>query len=449
MPKSEHLTVEQVGLAPDALAGQVAVVTGAGQGIGREIAIVFARLGARVVIAEISPTGQETEHIVREAGGQALFVKTDVASEADVAGLAHRTRGAFGPADVLINNAILSPVAPVLEMDVALWDRVMAVNLRGTFLTCKAFLPGMLARQRGTIVNMVSTDAMPFISAYIASKQGIAGFSQSLAAEVGPEGVRVIAFVPGMVDTPGLRGAAQDLAPRLGMSRDEFLGMAMPAGRAALATACLVATLADEYHGEQVDGYTVLERAGFAAAPGAEAKVTAPAVESTPSLGPVSASLGPVSDRALRHDRAAAFQQAVMLSQQLQEVIAETAAEFNQLPVFVRPLAQRGFRSKSGQRTQDWTQTAAELARQLEKMQAADATAGAAFRAAQPRLKALLDGLLRYYHEAPAETARFTRDAEFIAHTTQVLGRREAVVRSLIAALDTLQTLSNSNGSGF
>ena len=450
MPKSEHLVVEPIGLAPDALAGQVAVVTGGGQGIGREIAIVFARLGARVVIAEISPTGQETERIVREAGGQALFVKTDVASEADVAGLAHRTRGAFGPADVLINNAILSPVAPVLEMDVALWDRVMAVNLRGTFLTCKAFLPGMLARKRGTIVNMVSTDAMPFISAYIASKQGIAGFSQSLAAEVGPEGVRVIAFVPGMVDTPGLRGAAQDLAPRLGMSRDEFLGMAMPAGRAALATACLVVALADEYHGEQVDGYTVLERAGFAAAPGAEAKVIAPLVESAPSPGPLSApSLGPVSDRAPWRDRAAVLQQAVTLSQQLQEVIAETAAEFNRLPVFVRPLAQRGFRSKSGQRTQDWTGTVVELAGQLEKMQAADAPAGAAFRAACPRLKALLDGLLRYYHEAPAETARFTRDAEFIAHTTQVLGRREAVVRSLIVALDTLQTSSNSHGSGF
>jgi len=431
MPKSESLPVEQIGLAPDALAGQVAVVTGAGQGIGREIAIAFARLGASVVVAEISDMGQDTARLIEESGGKSLFVKTDVASEADVAGLAHRTRGAFGPADVLINNAILSPVAPVLEMDVALWDRVMAVNLRGTFLTCKAFLPGMLARKRGTIVNMVSTDAMPFISAYIASKQGIAGFSQSLAAEVGPEGVRVIVFVPGMVDTPGLRGAAQDLAPRLGMSRDEFLGMAMPAGRAALATACLVIALADEYHGEQVDGYTVLERAGLATRPGPTVKAAVTPVEPAPSLRSV-------SDRAPELGRTEALQQAVALSKQLQEVIAETAAEFNQLPVFVRPLAQRGFRSKSGQRTQDWTRTAVELAGQLEQMQAADAAAGAAFRAAQPRLKALLNGLLRYYHEAPAETARFTQDAEFIAHTAQVLGRREAVVRSLIAALDTL-----------
>ncbi|MBF8283775.1 MAG: 3-oxoacyl-(acyl-carrier-protein) reductase, partial [Anaerolineales bacterium] len=119
MNKVETLAVERVGLARDALAGQVAVVTGGGRGIGREIVRAFAWLGARVVIAELSDDGLETERMVKEAGGQALFVKTDVSSEAEVAGLARRTREAFGPVNILVNNAILCPVAPVLEMDAA------------------------------------------------------------------------------------------------------------------------------------------------------------------------------------------------------------------------------------------------------------------------------------------------------------------------------------------
>ncbi len=415
------LIVKPVGLAPDALAGHVAVVTGGGRGIGREVASVFARLRARVVIAEVSVTGRETERVIRDRGGEALFVETDVSDEASVEGLARRVEDAFGPADILINNAIVCPVAPVKELDVALWDRVMDVNLRGTFLTCRAFLPRMRARRRGTIVNMVSTDAMPFLSAYIASKQGIAGFSQSLAAEVGPEGVRVIAFAPGMVDTPGLRRAADELAPRLGMGRDEFMGMAMSAGQAAVATAHLVVALADEYHGEQVDAYTVLERTGLLGAAGGRSDVAAPAA---PAAAVVAA------DEALR--------QAVTLSRRLQEVIAETAAEFEQLPLFVRPLSQRGFRNKAGQRIQDWVRTAEELTASLEQVEAADPAAAAALRADCPRLNRLFDGLIGYYREAPRETARFSKDEEFLAHVTRVMGEREALVRSLAAVLDVI-----------
>jgi len=407
-------------LAHTSLAGQVAVVTGAGQGIGRAIAVTFANLGASAVVAEISAAGQETERTIRESGGQALFVQTDVSSQASVAELARRVQEAFGTVDILINNAIISPVASVAEMDVALWDRVMAVNLRGTFLTCKAFLPGMLGRQRGVIVNMTSTDAIPFLSAYIASKRGIAGFSESLAAEVGPQGVRVIAFTPGLVDTPGLQGAGADLAPRLGMSREEFLGAAMPAERAALAAAYLVAVLADEYHGEQVDGYAVLERAGLSAALGGGAQAPSTAVEV--------AAVAPVTT----------LQDAAALGERLQGVIAATVAEFERFPVFVRPLAQRGIKSKSGLRARDWSHTAGELAGQLQGMAAGDAAAGAAFRADYPRLRPLLEGLARYYHEAVAETARFTRDPAFMAEVTRRVGEREAVVRTLLEALDAL-----------
>ncbi|MEW6230197.1 MAG: SDR family NAD(P)-dependent oxidoreductase, partial [Bacillota bacterium] len=209
---SAERVAERLGLDRESLTGKVAVVTGGGQGIGREIARVFARLGAKAIIADIAKEGAWTQRVVRDSGGKALFVRTDVSDEAGVLALAQETREVFGPADILINNAILCPVSPVLDMDAASWDRVMGVNLRGAFLACKAFLPDMLAKGQGVIVNMVSTDAMPYLSAYIASKQGLVGFTQSLAAEVGENGVRVIAFRPGFVDTPGLRQAGKQLA---------------------------------------------------------------------------------------------------------------------------------------------------------------------------------------------------------------------------------------------
>jgi NAD(P)-dependent dehydrogenase (short-subunit alcohol dehydrogenase family) len=209
------------------LAGQTVVVTSSGRGIGREVAFAFAWLGASVVVAEISDEGLETERLIAEAGRDALFVRTDVSGEAEVCRLRRTTQETFGPVSILVNNAIVWSVASVLDMDVAAWDRVMAVNLRGTFLTCKAFLPDMLARKHGTIVNMVSAEAMPYLSAYIASKQGIAAFSQSLAAEVGDAGVRVIPLAIGMVDTPSIRSVAQELAPHLGLSPGEFLRISL------------------------------------------------------------------------------------------------------------------------------------------------------------------------------------------------------------------------------
>ena len=400
----ENLAVERIGLPRSALEGQVAVVTGAGRGIGRAIALSLAWLGAQVAIAEISPDGLETEKLIRQSGGQALYVQTDVSSPEDVTRLARKTQEQFGPADILINNAILCPVASVLDMDVSLWDRVMAVNLRGTFLNAKAFLPEMLGRGRGVIVNMISTDAMANLSAYIASKQGILAFSQSLAAEVGQAGVRVIAFAPGFVDTPGLRSAAHGLAAQFGISEERFMKMpihpaytdaAMPADHAAAATAYLVAVLAGEYQGEQVTGYTVLERAGF--------------IQPASQAG--SAFLGPLETGSLRPtDRVEAARQGPLLAEQLQKVLDETGEEFNKLPVFIRPMARSGFKSKSGQSLQDWVQTVRTLAGWFKQAGSGDSVAEKRLSAEAPRLKQLFENLSVYYQEAPAELARFTKD---------------------------------------
>jgi NAD(P)-dependent dehydrogenase (short-subunit alcohol dehydrogenase family) len=428
----EELAVAHLGLPRDVLAGKVAIVTGAGRGIGREIARAFAWLGARVVIAEISDQGLETECLVKEAGGEALFVKTDISIPEEVDRLGHETHLAFGPVDVLINNAILCPAASVLEMDVALWDRVMAVNLRGTFLTCKAFLPEMLARENGTIVNMISTDAMPNLSAYMASKQGILAFSQSLAGEVGERGVRVIPFAPGFVDTPGLRDAAQRLSVHFGLSEEQFMSMpihpaytgrAMPADHAAAAAAYLVATLADEYHGEAVNGYTVLERAGV---------IQATPVEPQPETGTIPAAQGDGREASLEE----LLLQAISHCEQLLAILAETAGEFDRLPLFVRPMARAGFKSKSGLSLQDWTHTVHALAGRLEELKTAGPPTRIAPPPAYPIPKELLEKLIRYYHEVPAETARFTKDETLLTQIKLVSIGRVNIIRGLMDHLD-------------
>ncbi len=422
---AEELTIARLGLARDALVGQVALVTGAGRGIGREVARALAYLGAAVVVAELDEaSGRETAALVTAAGGQALSVPTDVAEAASVAALAERALASLGRVDILVNNAILCPVARVTEMDVTVWDRVLAVNLRGAFLTCRAFLPGMLARGSGTVVNMVSTDAMPGLAAYIASKQGLVGLTQSLAAEVGERGVHVVAFGPGMVGTPSLREAAPRLAPLLGMSAEQFLSLSlhpgyeglMPAADAGAATAYLVARLAAEYHGEVIDGYAVLERAGYLQAP---AVAASPAAPSAPAQG-----AGVAATRALD------------LARKLAEYVAQVDAEFGKLPLFARPMARGDFKGKAGQSAADWARTAAALVALLERTQAGDAAALVELRAQHDRLARLLQRFAAYCHAVPAGAARFTKDQAFLAEVARIAAEREATVDALRDALD-------------
>jgi NAD(P)-dependent dehydrogenase (short-subunit alcohol dehydrogenase family) len=419
----------QIGLAPGELAGQTAVITGAGRGIGKEAARALAWLGAQVVLAELSPEGQAAADELVAAGYRALYLHTDVSQEADIARLARATEATFGPATILVNNAILSPTAAVLEMDVETWDRVLAVNLRGAFLICKAFLPGMLAQGRGTIINMTSLDAMPYLSAYITSKQGLSAFSRSLAGEVGEGGVRVIALAPGFVDTPGLRGTANGLAPHSGMTPDEFVKLslhpayagAMPVEHAGAATAYLVARLAEDYQGEQVTGYTILERAGLIDS----AEEYAPQI--TPSLSPQTRRGG---------KQLAAPGRALTAARELPGMLEATEVEFNRLPIFVRPMARQGLKSKTRYSLTEWKRLAERLVTDLER--AAGGNEGALDRLQDDRetLRLALQKLSAYYADTPAETARFTKDAELLAEVQRIADERVATIAELIAALD-------------
>jgi NAD(P)-dependent dehydrogenase (short-subunit alcohol dehydrogenase family) len=211
------------------LAEKVAVITGGGRGIGRAIALKFAREGAAVVVAARTKT--EIEAVAQEvdaAGGRAAAVIADVAQERDCEHLILEAASKFGRVDILVNNAgEYGPVKPVEEILPPEWDRVVAVHLRGAYLLMRLALPGMYARGSGVILNISSLSAKSAFgwgSPYAAAKAGMLGLTRVAAAEAARKGVRVNAICPGPVtETKMSKDLGQTLAERLGVSKEEQL----------------------------------------------------------------------------------------------------------------------------------------------------------------------------------------------------------------------------------
>lgn len=206
------------------LADKVAIVTGAGQGLGESVALRFAAEGARVAVVDVNRrTAAETVENIREAGGEAITIIADCSDEQDTERMAETTLEQFGRVDVLVNNAAtFGRVAPVYEIDAEVWDRIMRVNLRGPFLCSKAVIPQMKRQAAGSIVCVSSVSGVQGNenqADYNTSKHGLIGLTRCIAQDCGLDGIRANAVCPTGMNTPMMANTpAENVAPYAGQT---------------------------------------------------------------------------------------------------------------------------------------------------------------------------------------------------------------------------------------
>jgi len=213
------------------LNGKVAVITGAGSGMGRSMALRLAEDNAKIAIWDINGAGaEETARLVRDAGGTAIAIAVDCADKAAIKAAADRTRKELGPILILVNNAGIAPFTPFLEIDDALLEKVMKVNFTGPFWVTQECVPDMIAAHWGRIINITSSSVQSGSELqchYTSSKGALLGFTKCLATALGQHGITANMIPPGSINTPMLRGA--EIMQREGAI--EAYGNALPVRR--------------------------------------------------------------------------------------------------------------------------------------------------------------------------------------------------------------------------
>ncbi len=213
------------------LNGKVAVITGAGSGMGRSMALRLAEDNARIAIWDINGAGaEETAKMVRDAGGTAIAIEADCSDKAAIKAAAEQTRRELGPILILINNAGIAPFTEFLEIDEALLDRVLSVNFKGPFFVAQECVPDMIAAKWGRIINITSSSVQSgsaLQTHYTSSKGALLGLTKCLAMALGEHGITANMIPPGSIDTPMLRGALIMQEP----GRVDAYGAALPVKR--------------------------------------------------------------------------------------------------------------------------------------------------------------------------------------------------------------------------
>jgi len=391
-------------LAHNSLAGQVAIVTGAGGGIGFEAARALAWLGARVVIAEIDRrTGKAAaERVAQEMGaGAATFVRTDVGGERSVERLARQALRTYGKVDVVLNNATVWSFGAVKDNPIRDWDASYRVNLRGPVLLARAFLPGMLERNYGVFV-CVSSVGDKYMGAYEVYKAAQVHLARTLDAELEGTGVHAFTIGPGLVPTATARAGIELLAPLYGKTAEELWAMnaehtlSVEAAGAGFAAAI---ALAWRFRGQEISSKQALIAAGidFSGQEQGAASVTLTAQE----IG-----------------------QALALCRDVRATLAEQAEGWAKRSLFERQWVLRDFKSNAGMPVEQWLETLERLERYLE----------AGDLAALARLRAPLERLARYYGHYQELARGYVKDPQALEEQLRIVrGYQEAAER--LAAL--------------
>jgi NAD(P)-dependent dehydrogenase (short-subunit alcohol dehydrogenase family) len=207
---AKHNLIEQLILTkevkPMRLQNKIALITGSGSGIGQSSALLFAQEGAAVIVNDLlEDKGQETVELIKQAGGNAQFIQADVTDPASVQAMAEQVISRYGRLDILFNNAGISGVGAIHEVEPDAWDRIFSVNVRGVFLPCKYFIPHMMERRSGNIINMSSCIAeigLARRASYASTKGAVLSLTKQMQVDYAQYQIRVNALLPGTIMTP-------------------------------------------------------------------------------------------------------------------------------------------------------------------------------------------------------------------------------------------------------
>jgi NAD(P)-dependent dehydrogenase (short-subunit alcohol dehydrogenase family) len=334
-------------LRRDSLLDQVAIVTGAGRGIGLETARALLALGARVVIAEVDPrlaSEAEAKLCLEFDPTRIIATQTNVGDEADVAELAQTAGKRFGQVDIVINNATVTPMGAVKDVPIAQWDHSYHVNLRGPVLLARHFIPPMLKRNYGVFVCVSSVGAA-YMGAYECFKSAQVHLANTLDAELEGTGVHSFTIGPGLVRTPGAEIGIKTLAPLYGKTVEEFYTMSqrqiLTAEEAGAGFAAAV-VLAEQFRGQEISSRQALALAGIPFGPAKDAP--------------------PITDRA-----AVDLATALSLCRSVSTTLREQSKGWSERSLFERQWMFRDFKKNAGMPVEQWLQRLSELETALEE----------------------------------------------------------------------------------